>query len=97
MRYMLDCLESRVLLAGGPGVTDFKISPRTPTFTTGSVIFTVTYGARVGIDATSLDHRDLRITGPNRFVRYATVAGSTSNPSNLACFWRPTSNRTKTC
>jgi hypothetical protein len=79
MHTLIDSLESRVLLAGGPAVTDFKISPRNPIFGTASLVFTVTYASRSGVDPTSLDHRDLRITGPNRFVRYATVTGSTSN------------------
>ena len=75
----IDALETRCLFAGGPSVTDFKISPRSPVTTTGSMVFTVTYFSRIGIDPTSFDNRDLRIAGPNNYVRYATVAGSTSN------------------
>jgi hypothetical protein len=75
----IDALETRCLFAGGPSVTDFKISPRSPSPTTGSMVFTVTYFSRAGIDPTSFDNRDLRISGPNNYVRYATVAGSTSN------------------
>jgi hypothetical protein len=75
----IDPLETRRLLAAGPAVTGFKISPRSPGNITGSLVFTVTYTDTSGIDATSFDNRDLRIAGPNDFARYATAAGSTSN------------------
>lgn len=79
MRDWIDLLEPRQLLAGGPTVTGFKISPRSPSATTGSLVFTVTFNDTSGIDALSFDNRDLRIAGPNGYARYATVAGSVSN------------------
>lgn len=75
----IERLETRRLFASGPVVTDFKISPRSPTATTGSLVFTVAYSSTAGIDPTSFDNRDLRIGGPNNYVRYATAAGSSSN------------------
>ena len=75
----IESFESRFLLAGGPAITGFKISPRNPIATTGSLVFTVTYTDVNGIDPTSLDNRDLRIAGPNGYARYATAAGSISN------------------
>ncbi|CAN5586904.1 hypothetical protein BH09PLA1_BH09PLA1_21280 [soil metagenome] len=79
---MSDCLEQlepRRLLAGGPAVVGFKISPRSPDVDTGSLVFTVTYNDADGIDPTSFGNRDLRIAGPNGYARYATAAGSVSN------------------
>lgn len=71
-------LESRQLLSGGPVVTSFKVSPRSPTGT-GSVKITVTYQDSDGVDATSFSNRDIRIAGPNGFARYAHVITSISN------------------
>ena len=76
---MIDPLESRRLLAGGPIVTGLKISPRSPTQTTGSLVFNVTYSDAQGVNALSFDNRDIRIAGPNGYARYATAAGSSSN------------------
>jgi hypothetical protein len=67
-------------MAGGPVVTGFKITPRTPTTLTTSVVFTVTYQDSNGVDPTSFDVRDLRVTGPNGFVRYARAFLSAANP-----------------
>ncbi|MBC8108759.1 MAG: hypothetical protein H7Z14_19400 [Anaerolineae bacterium] len=79
MRDWIDSLEPRQLFAGGPVVTDFKISPRSPIATTGSLVFTVRYADTQGVNALSFDNRDIRIAGPNGFARYATAAGSSSN------------------
>ena len=79
MRDMIESLEIRRLLAGGPAVTDFKIAPRSPIATSGSVVFLVTYSDTQGVNSLSFDNRDLRVTGPNGYIRYATVAGSESN------------------
>src|SRR5437763_3093287 len=80
MRSWIDSLEPRQLFAaGGPVVTGFKISPRSPSATTGSLVFTVTYSDQQGVNALSFDNRDIRIAGPNGYARYAGVFGSSSN------------------
>jgi hypothetical protein len=47
-----------------------------------SQVLTVTYRDDEGIDVTTLDNRDVRITGPHGFVRYARLAaiGATADP-----------------
>ena len=75
-----DSLEPRFLLAGGPTVIGFKISPRSPEATSGSIVFTITYFDVNGIDPTSLDNRDVRVAGPNDYARYATAFASLSSP-----------------
>jgi hypothetical protein len=79
MKRYVEELERRRLLAGGPAVTGFKITPRNPTADTGSLVFSVTYFDVNGVDPTSFDVRDVRIAGPNGFARYARATHSTSD------------------
>jgi hypothetical protein len=64
--------------AAGPSAA-LKITIASPPRGTESVIFTVTYRDVDGVNITSLDNRDLRITGPNRFARYARAISSSAN------------------
>src|SRR5690348_9475107 len=78
---MFESLERRQLMSGGPVVTRFSISPRTPDQKTlnGTVVFTVTYRDSNGIDPTSISNRNLRVVGPNGFARYARAESSFAN------------------
>ena len=83
----IESLESRCLLstvtasspaALGPSAA-LKITLSSPPRGTESAIFTVTYRDADGVNVTSLDNRDLRITGPKRLARYARVISSSAN------------------
>lgn len=63
---------------GGP-TAGLKITLSSPPRGTEPVIFTVTYRDADGVNPTSFDNRDLRISGPNDFARYARVISSASN------------------
>src|SRR4051794_18025798 len=84
---VIELLEPRRLLsavtatsgaAAGPSAS-LKVTLGAPPRGTESAIFTVTYRDADGVNPTSFDNRDLRISGPNRFARYARAIGSSSN------------------
>jgi hypothetical protein len=61
----------------GPSAA-LKITLSSPPRLTEPAIFTVTYRDADGVNPTSFDNRDLRISGPN-VARYARVISSSSN------------------
>ncbi len=78
MKNAIELLESRTLLSAGPTAI-LRVIPRAPAESATSIQFQVTYTDRDGIDPSSLDSRDLRISGPNDFARYARAVTSTAN------------------
>jgi hypothetical protein len=68
---------SRFWAGEGPVASMHTRAIRTPS--TRSQLFDVTYRDDVGVDAASLDRRDVRITGPNGFVAYAKLAAIRSS------------------
>jgi hypothetical protein len=77
-RRLLSTVTASSGAALGPSAA-LKITLSSPPRGTEPVIFTVTYRDADGVNPTSFDNRDLRISGPNRFARYARVISSTSN------------------
>src|SRR5690242_18510706 len=85
---LFEALESRRLCstvsagsagsALGPSAA-LKITLSSPPRGTEPVIFTVTYRDADGVNITSLDNRDLRISGPKAFARYARAIFSSAN------------------
>src|SRR3954469_2559665 len=75
---MLESLEPRRMLSGGPVVTRFVATPRIADQGTvnGTIVFTVTYRDLDGIDPTSITNRNLKVSGPNGYARWARAESS---------------------
>ncbi len=53
-----------------------------------SQTFTVTYTDNAGINATTLDNSDVRVTGPNNFSQLASLVSSSSSGTSRAATYR---------